>query len=144
MFINVAGNYDPLKLKKYAEDLQDRIEELPEITRADLTGAPEREIQINVDKFKMEAAGIGFNDIANAIAYENRDISAGNIKIGIHATNYPGEGTVRPGKGYGKYRDKKYLRSAYQPERYRADCGLSKRKRKLFPYQQEEHDYPAE
>ncbi len=82
MFINVAGNYDPLKLKKYAEDLQDRIEELPEITRADLTGAPEREIQINVDKFKMEAAGIGFNDIANAIASENRDISAGNIKIG--------------------------------------------------------------
>lgn len=82
MFINVAGNYDALKLKKYAEDLQDRIEELPEITRADLTGAPEREIQINVDKFKMEAAGIGFNDIANAIASENRDISAGNIKIG--------------------------------------------------------------
>ena len=82
MFVNVAGNFDPLRLKKYAEDLQDRIEELPEITRADLAGAPEREIQINVDKFKMEAAGIGFTDISNAIAYENRDISAGNIKIG--------------------------------------------------------------
>ena len=82
MFVNVSGNYDPLKLKKYAEDLQDRIEELPEITRADLTGAPEREIQINVDKFKMEAAGIGFNDIANSISGENRDISVGNIKIG--------------------------------------------------------------
>jgi multidrug efflux pump len=82
MFVNIAGNYEPLTLKKYAEDLQDRIEELPEITRADLAGAPEREIQINVDKFKMEAAGIGFNDIANAIASENRDISAGNIKIG--------------------------------------------------------------
>ncbi len=82
MFVNVSGNYEPLKLKKYAEDLQDRIEELPEITRADLTGAPEREIQINVDKFKMESAGIGFNDIANSIAGENRDISVGNIKIG--------------------------------------------------------------
>jgi multidrug efflux pump len=82
MFINVAGNYEPLKLKKYAEDLQDRIEELPEINRADLTGAPEREIQINVDKFKMEASGLGFNDIATAIASENHDISAGNIKVG--------------------------------------------------------------
>ena len=30
----------------------------------------------------MESAGIGFNDIANAIAMENRDMSAGNIKIG--------------------------------------------------------------
>lgn len=82
MYVNVAGNYSPLKLKEYAEDLQDRVEELSEVTRADLAGAPEREIQINVDKFKMEAAGIGFNDIANAIASENRDISAGNIRLG--------------------------------------------------------------
>ncbi|MBL0133004.1 MAG: efflux RND transporter permease subunit [Chitinophagaceae bacterium] len=82
MFINVTGPYDALQLKKYAEDLQDRVEELPEVTRADLAGAPEREIQINVDKYKMEASGVGFNDIAQSISNENRDISAGNIKIG--------------------------------------------------------------
>ena len=82
MFVNVSGNYDGLKLKKYAEKLQDRFEELPEVNRADIAGAPEREIQINVDKFKMEAANITFDDIANAINFENKDISAGNIKIG--------------------------------------------------------------
>jgi multidrug efflux pump len=82
MFVNVSGNYDGIKLKSYAKKLQDKIEELPEVNKADIAGAPEREIQVNVDKFKMEASGITFTDIANAISNENRDISAGNIKIG--------------------------------------------------------------
>ena len=67
MFVNVSGNYDAIKLKEYAEKLQDRFEELPEVNKADIAGAPEREIQINVDKYKMEASGISFNDISNAI-----------------------------------------------------------------------------
>ncbi|HET9746765.1 MAG TPA: efflux RND transporter permease subunit, partial [Chitinophagaceae bacterium] len=82
MFVNVSGNYDPLTLKKYAEDLQDRIEALSEVNKAEIVGAPEREIQINVDKLKMESAGITFNDIAQAIGSENMDMSAGNVKIG--------------------------------------------------------------
>ena len=82
MFVNVSGNYDGMKLKEYAEKLQDRFETLAEVSKADIVGAPEREIQINVDKLRMDAAGVTFNDIANSIANENRDISAGNIKIG--------------------------------------------------------------
>ena len=82
MFVNVSGNYDGMKLKDYAKKLQDKFEELPEVSKADIVGAPEREIQVNVDKIRMDAAGVTFNDIANSIANENRDISAGNIKIG--------------------------------------------------------------
>ncbi|HEV8272978.1 MAG TPA: efflux RND transporter permease subunit, partial [Chitinophagaceae bacterium] len=82
MFVNVSGNYDPIKLKDYAEDIQDRVEALTEVSKAEIVGAPEREIQINVDKLKMESAGITFGDIAQAIGSENVDMSAGNIKIG--------------------------------------------------------------
>ncbi|MFI5152655.1 MAG: efflux RND transporter permease subunit [Chitinophagales bacterium] len=82
MFVNVSGNYDGLQLKAFAKKLQDRIEELPEVNKAEMAGAPEREIQVNVDKYKMEATGITFGDIANAIGNENRDISAGNIRVG--------------------------------------------------------------
>jgi len=82
MFVNVSGNYDGMKLKDFAKKLQDRFEELPEVSKADIVGAPEREIQVNVDKIRMDAAGVTFNDIASSIAMENRDISAGNIKIG--------------------------------------------------------------
>lgn len=82
MYVNVSGDYSPIKLKQYAEQLQDRFESLPEISRAELVGAPEREIQVNVDPLKMEQAMISFDDIANAINYENMDVSGGQISVG--------------------------------------------------------------
>ncbi|RYY64513.1 MAG: efflux RND transporter permease subunit, partial [Chitinophagaceae bacterium] len=82
MYLNISGNYDAVKLKQYADDIQDRVEELKEITRADIVGAPEREIQVNVDPYKMQAARITFNDIDNAIKYENNNISGGQIEVG--------------------------------------------------------------
>lgn len=82
MFVNVSGDYDGMKLKQYADKMQDRFEELTEITRAEIVGAPEREIQVNVDPFKMQAARISFTDIENAIARENNDITGGLIEVG--------------------------------------------------------------
>ena len=81
MFVNVSGDYDGIKLKQYADKMQDRFEELTEITRAEIVGAPEREIQINVDPYKMQAARISFMDIENAVARENMDITAGQLEL---------------------------------------------------------------
>jgi multidrug efflux pump subunit AcrB len=81
MNINVAGNYDLPKLKEYAKLLQDKIESFPEITRVDLVGALDREIQVNIDMFKMQAASVTFRDVENAIAYENMTISGGSISM---------------------------------------------------------------
>lgn len=81
MYIQISGNYDLNRLKGFAEDIQDRIEQLKEITRADIIGALEREIQIDVDMYKMQAAGISLGDIERAVAYENMTISAGNISV---------------------------------------------------------------
>jgi multidrug efflux pump subunit AcrB len=44
MNVNLSGNYDLDKLKIYADDLQDRLEGLTEITRVDIVGALDREI----------------------------------------------------------------------------------------------------
>ncbi len=82
MFVNISGDYDPVKLKQYADKMQDRFEELKEITRADIVGAPEREIQVNVDPYRMASAQITFGDIENAIARENNDITGGQVEIG--------------------------------------------------------------
>jgi multidrug efflux pump len=54
MFVNLSGSYDMMSLKKFADDAKDRLEELPEITRVDIVGAPEREFQINVDNAKRQ------------------------------------------------------------------------------------------
>jgi len=79
MNINLAGDYDLQRLKKYAEDAQDKIETLKEITRVDIVGALEREIQVDVDMYKMQAASVSFRDIESAISAENVTVSAGTI-----------------------------------------------------------------
>ncbi|MBN8858047.1 MAG: efflux RND transporter permease subunit, partial [Sphingobacteriales bacterium] len=82
MYVNISGDYDNMKLKKYADDLQDKLEELSQITRVDIVGAPEREFQINVDNYRMRSANITFDDIANAVARENMDITGGLLEVG--------------------------------------------------------------
>ncbi len=79
LFINLSGDVGLVKLKEYADHLQDEIEALEEITRVDIAGALDREIQINVDLYKMQAAGLSFNTIRNAVASENLTISAGQV-----------------------------------------------------------------
>lgn len=82
MYVNLSGDYDMMRLKKYADDLQDRLEELSSINRVDLVGAPEREFQINVDNNRMEATGVTFDNIASAVSSENLDISGGLLEVG--------------------------------------------------------------
>lgn len=82
MSVNVSGDYDAVKLGEFAEELKDRIEELTEISRIDVVGAPEREIQVNMDRYKMEAAKVGFMDVEQAIQRENADISGGLLEVG--------------------------------------------------------------
>ncbi len=87
MNINLAGDYDLQRLKKYAEYAQDKIETLKEITRVDIVGALEREIHVDVDMYKMQAAGVSFRDIESAVAAENVTVSAGTItSFGIRYT----------------------------------------------------------
>jgi multidrug efflux pump subunit AcrB len=79
MYINISGDYDLQRLKKYADDTKDRIETLKEITRVDIVGALDREIQIDADMYKMQAASVTFSDLERAIASENVTVSAGTI-----------------------------------------------------------------
>lgn len=81
LYINVAGDYPLDKLKEYSDDLKDRIESMKEITRVDMVGALEREIQVNVDMYKAQAARVSMRDIENAISFENLTISSGTVEM---------------------------------------------------------------
>ncbi len=81
MNVNLSGDYDLQTLKKYADQMQDRIEALTEIRRVDIVGALDREIQINVDMFKLALAGVSLDDISSAIGYENRIVSSGELSV---------------------------------------------------------------
>jgi multidrug efflux pump len=81
MNINLAGNFSLEHLKDYAEQLQDDIEALPEITRVDIVGALKREIQINLDLYRMQASGLSFYDVQTAIQGENINMSGGDLSV---------------------------------------------------------------
>lgn len=81
LFINLSGDLGLVKIKEYAEDLQDEIEGLEEITRVDIVGALEREFQINVDLYKMQAAGITFSEIEGKVMSENLTLSSGQLDM---------------------------------------------------------------
>ncbi|HLT72237.1 MAG TPA: efflux RND transporter permease subunit, partial [Cyclobacteriaceae bacterium] len=81
MNINLSGDYDLQTLKRYAEQMQDRIEGVKEIRRVDIIGALDREIQINVDLYKSTLAGVSLEDITQTIASENVIISGGQLSV---------------------------------------------------------------
>lgn len=87
MYVNIYGDVEPQLLKTYADDLKDKMEGLKEITRVDIVGALEREFQVDMDLYKMNAAGVSFNQVEGAIAAENVNISGGEVVIGDYRRN---------------------------------------------------------
>ena len=79
MNINLSGDFSMDQLKDYAEFLEDKIEELSEISGVDIRGVQEKELEVAIDLYKMEASKISFTDIENAIVFENQSISGGDI-----------------------------------------------------------------
>ncbi|TCI94225.1 efflux RND transporter permease subunit [Tenacibaculum sp. M341] len=77
--INISGDYTVEQLKEYAEYLQDEIEDLKEIKKADIRGAEDKEVEIAVDVYKMTAAKVSFQDILQSVGGGNATVSAGNI-----------------------------------------------------------------
>ena len=79
MNINLSGDFSMDQLKEYGEYLEDKIEELVEISGVDIRGVQEKELEVALDLYKMQASKISFNDVENAIAFENQSISSGDI-----------------------------------------------------------------
>ena len=82
MNINLAGDLPVQTLKRYADDFQEKIEALPEISRVDIIGALEQQVNVDVDLPKMTAAHLTFDDISGAISRENVTLSGGSVTVG--------------------------------------------------------------
>ncbi|MBB4080011.1 multidrug efflux pump subunit AcrB [Lewinella aquimaris] len=77
--INMSGDFPPEELRRYAELMEDEIENVDGVSAVNLKGIQEREIEIAVDVRKMESLQISFQDIENAITGENLTLSGGEI-----------------------------------------------------------------
>ncbi|TVR65739.1 MAG: efflux RND transporter permease subunit, partial [Gemmatimonadales bacterium] len=82
MQVNLAGEYGLVRLKELGEDLQDRLEQIPQILRVDLQGGLEREVRVDVDLPRLKFHGLALDDVVDAIRNENVNIPGGSIEVG--------------------------------------------------------------
>lgn len=76
----VVGDTDLSTLKRYAEGIRDDLLASGEISQADITGFPALEMNIEVSEETLRRYGLTFDQVANAVRLNNRDISSGAIK----------------------------------------------------------------
>ena len=93
MQVNVSGEYSLVRLKQVAEDLQDRLEQIPSVLEVTLSGGLEREVQVDVDMARLQYYGLAFDDIIDAIRDENVTTPGGTIDVGDvkYLVRVPGE-----------------------------------------------------
>ncbi len=80
MFMGVKGDVSLMDLKKAAELIENDLLNSGKISQVRLSGFPELEISIEVLEEDLRRYGVTFDAVANAVRFNNRDISGGSIK----------------------------------------------------------------
>ncbi|MHB8984472.1 MAG: efflux RND transporter permease subunit [Eubacteriales bacterium] len=81
MTIVLAGTRPLYSTYKIAKDtVKQQLEAIPGVGKVDVVGGQEREIDIQVDRAKMEGFGLSINQVANRLRLENMNIPAGSLK----------------------------------------------------------------
>jgi multidrug efflux pump subunit AcrB len=93
MLVNIAGDIGLERLKKIAEDFEDRFEAIPGVLDVTIAGALEREVKINVAPERLEHYGIALRDVIDAIRDENINVPGGSVDVGTLSflVRVPGE-----------------------------------------------------
>ena len=76
----LIGEVDLFTLKRYAEGIEDDLLASGMISQINISGFPDREISIEVSEETLLRYGLTFDQVANAVRLNNRDISSGSVK----------------------------------------------------------------
>ena len=79
MSVNLSGDFTMDELRNYAEYLQDKVEDLTEISEGEIKGALDREVKIDLDLPAMQSLRVTFFEVESAIQEENITLSGGEI-----------------------------------------------------------------
>jgi HAE1 family hydrophobic/amphiphilic exporter-1 len=78
--IALTGPYDGFVLRKYAEELSDTFEKLPDVGEVRVSGGDEREFSIDYDPNALVARGLSPIDVNRVVAGSNLAVPAGNFE----------------------------------------------------------------
>ncbi|MDD4062706.1 MAG: efflux RND transporter permease subunit, partial [Candidatus Pacebacteria bacterium] len=90
--IALSGDYSLVELKKYAKELKEEIESINGVSQVNIIGAPDSQIQIEIDNNKLFRYGLSIEYIIGIIAQSNIDSPIGIIESGgNYAVRFDGQ-----------------------------------------------------
>ncbi|MCG8424206.1 MAG: efflux RND transporter permease subunit [Proteobacteria bacterium] len=93
MIVTIAGPIDEVRLKSIGEEVKERIDRVPGVLEAKLSGGRTREIQIQIDPIRLDYYALSLNDIITAVQSGNVNIPGGELSVGTanYLLRVPGE-----------------------------------------------------
>lgn len=83
MYLSLTGNRPPYELRDLAENIiKDRLSSVPGVAAVSVAGGQKREIQVAVDKRRLNAYGLSINALVRALQTANLNVPAGRITEG--------------------------------------------------------------
>lgn len=79
--INLSGDFSKQELKDHAEYLEDEIEGVNEISKVEIKGINERQVNVYINLQKLQSRDLTFRDIESAITSENVSMSGGELQF---------------------------------------------------------------
>jgi HAE1 family hydrophobic/amphiphilic exporter-1 len=81
LFVGLSGDLGPAQMREIAKDkVEPRMERIDGVAVADTHGGLEREIQVRLDRRRMEAFGLSIEKVVSAVRDENLNLPGGDIK----------------------------------------------------------------
>lgn len=93
MLVSIVGQQSLVRLKKIAEDLEDKFEQINGVLDVTISGGLEREVKVNLNPARLQYYNLGVNDVIDAIQQENTTIPGGSVESGNlkYTVRIPGE-----------------------------------------------------
>ena len=83
MVVGVSSPRGVSELRQYSDDnLKDRLARIPGVAAVVVQGGQDRQIQVNIDRTRMEALGLTFDQVGLALMASNLNLPGGHLKTG--------------------------------------------------------------
>lgn len=93
LFVSIFGELPPSEFQRVASELEDEIEKITGVSRVEVQGSRDREVQVIINKEQLSAFGLRLNDVVGAIRAANSSLPTGSIEVnGIsYAVRFEGD-----------------------------------------------------
>ena len=78
--VYLSGDMPERRLKEWAEEIKDEIQQIPEISQVGIFGIRDYEISVEVSEERLRKFGLTFNMVTNAIRRSNLNMAGGVIR----------------------------------------------------------------